>query len=220
MRKVVVNTFSISHQITLGEYKLYLNEIKRDFSFAYYKSQWPDSTMAAKETLEKYMTVVLYEKYPVVGISWFKVMNYCRWRTLKETSDSIRFVYRLPFYSEWVIAQNYLSSQKIKNDFNGNNSDWLISAYDESFYDLVADSKTSAYDYFYLPKAKDSKVLTRMRYMGDSFLQQNVTFTSKTYYYASEGVLDVSFRLVKELYDKTNKKSMAESMLTYYRILK
>ena len=162
-----VKSFNISSFITLGEYKQYLESVKKDSSYVYYQSQFPDTTFCSKNIYNKYITDKVYEKLPAIGVSWDNAMNYCRWRTLKENKkDSITFIYRLPFCSEWLAANYYLKQQKITHDFDDNYSDWTIVQRDESSYlkvvfdqtDFIPDIIT-----FSFHSKKDPAVLKRKR---------------------------------------------------------
>lgn len=200
-----LNDFSISEQITFKEYKKYLMDMKKDSGYAFYKRQLPDSNMCLKEAYKKYVNSKEFDNYPVLGISWESALNYCKWKTLKENKDSLLFYYRLPHQSEWFIANDYLTKQKIKNDFSKDYADWTLAAFDESAYDFEHDLNPD-YEYFALPN--EANVLKRKRIMGDSFKFQSNDALQDGYGYSFEGYAHVAFRLVKEIITpkmKTNK---------------
>ena len=197
MHKTTYNLkdFSISEQITFKEYKIYLVDMRKDSGQAFYKRQLPDSNMCLKEAYKKYINSKEFDNYPVLGISWESALNYCKWKTLKENKDSLLFYYRLPHQSEWFIANDYLTKQKIKNDFSKDYADWTLEAFDESAYDFEHDMNHE-YEYFALPN--EANVLKRKRIMGDSYKFQSNDALQDGYGYSFEGYAHVAFRLVKE----------------------
>lgn len=224
--KQAIKGFQISSFVTYREYKEYLNAIKKDSSEVYYQTQLPHKNIASTETWNKYIESDEYDGFPVLGISWDNAMNFCRWKTLRENKDSIRFVYRLPNCSEWLAAQHYLSENKIPNDMNKNYSDWLLNVKDESAYDFTEkDKNVFPFDYVYWHRKNDSPVLKRKWAIGDSYLyQQNKLVNYYAFsYYANEGYRQISFRYVKEMVTEPdmmhpNKKSLPISLLEYWGI--
>jgi len=187
-----LDPFEISSFVTYREYKVYLNQIKKDSSVAFYQSQLPDSSIALPDIYKQYVESAEYDDYPVMGISWESAMNYCRWMTLKANKDSITTVYRLPLNSEWLGAYDYLKNGSIKNDFNNDYSDWLINEMDESYYGLK-------YDYFYSHKKTDPPVLKRKIVIGNSYLFSMDRLLPYYWFghYANHGYRQVGFRYVK-----------------------
>lgn len=222
-----VRAFEISSFITYKEYKLYLESIKKDSSMSFYKKQLPDLGILFKKEYQHYLTSTLYDEYPVVGISWESAMFFFKWKTLKDNKkDSITFVYRLPNCSEWIAANYYLKSYKIANDLNQNFSDWTINTFDESSYDFSEKDKYFAYDDLYFTRdKKESRVLTRKRVIGNSYLHQHENIYLFFYNYSAEGKRDLGFRYIKDYLDDSNYKEiigekLAKSILRQWGIIK
>ena len=187
-----INSFEISDFITYREYKRYLNSVKVDSSNLFYNSQFPDSSIAIdKSVYKEYVTDKIYDKYPVLGISWENAMNYCKWKTLKDNKKgSIKFIYLLPHHSEWIAALLYFKKEGITNDLDDKYSDWLLNNYDESYnFDWAMD-----FDYVYFHKETDPMVLKRKSVVGNSYLYY---ILNRRYGYSTIGYRQTSFRLVK-----------------------
>lgn len=200
--RITIEKFEISSLVTLKEYKVYLEDIKQDSGYTYYKTQLPDTNIGTKEIHAHYISTKKYEAYPVVGISWENALNYCKWKTIKENPGSIRYIYRLPKASEWIAALEYLKNQQIAHDLNHDYSDWLLVIRDESskeFKSFHSDNKTWHYDFVYLHKMKDPPALKRKIVIGNSFLYQGERILHHNYsYYANQGYRQIGFRLVKD----------------------
>lgn len=223
-KKDTIKVFEISDFITYKEYKEYLTSVKKDSSISFYKSQFPDTNITIKkEVYEKYINSSEYDDYPVLGISWDNAMNYCKWKTLKENKDSIRFIYRLPDCSQWLSSLDYLTKQKIKNDFNQNYSDWLLNTKDESlsFYSSGR-NKEFPFDYIYLSREKDVPALKRKLVIGDSYLYQEerlINYANYSYY-SFEGYRQIAFRIVKENIDTPEKVKSNYYLFKYWGLKK
>ena len=204
--KMELPAFELSAQITFKEYKKYLNSVKTDSSEKFYLSQFPDSSILPSEDYKKYITNPDYEKYPVAGISWNNALNYCRWKTISESkNDSISCIYRLPVYSEWLCAYDFLNKSKIKNDLSKNYSDWTLSAYEEAAYDFTSDSvRYFSYDFVFADILDNrQRVMIRKRFIGDSyFFQKENLIDGYGYGYADTGYKYAAFRMVKARLDK------------------
>jgi hypothetical protein len=219
-----VQVFEISDFITYKEYKEYLASMKKDSSISFYKNQFPDTNIAfKKEVYVEYMNSSEYDNYPVLGISWDNAMNYCKWKTLKENKDSIRFIYRLPDCSQWLSSLDYLTKQKIKNDFNQNYSDWLMDSKDESSYNFQDDfHRTFQFNYVYFHKKTDPPALKRKFVIGDSYLYQKEKLVDyyDFSYYSYEGYRQIAFRIVKEYRQFFRDYHNKYGILKYWDIIK
>lgn len=202
-----VNSFEISSLVTFKEYKEYLKEIKKDSTEEFYYKQLPDSSISPLNVWNEYITSKEYDRYPVLGLSWESAMNYCKWKTLKETvNDSLSFFYSLPYLSEWLAAKYYLDLKNVKHDFSKNYSDWLIVAFDESFYNYMRENFT--YDYLYNYLKSDPRALKRKRIIGNSYLFNGLK--QKHYGYADKGYRYVGFRYVKRIFTTKYKQDVIE----------
>jgi hypothetical protein len=213
-----VHSFTISHFITYKEYKNYLKDIKRDSSFQFYISQRPDSGIAPKvEIYSKYVNSNLFDKEPVVGISWESAMNYCKWKTLKEnTPGNIKFVYRIPNCKEWIAAYHHFSQKKKSHDMNSVFADWLLDPQYENWH-LNFYSKYGV-NFFHTKNAP----LTWRRKMsiGNSYVfsEPSLLFY-KFWYFANRGHRHLSFRIVKE-YIPQDKSAFNNPLLKYWNLVK
>jgi|GEM_PF-1051880 len=193
--RLEVDSFEVSRQITLGEFKEYIIAIQKDSSAAFCKSQMPDSTITSIEKYKAYLNNPYYNAYPAAGITWESAMNFCKWKTFKENNkDPIRFIYRLPKHSEWLAAYTYLTNHHIKNDFNQHFSDWTMQLYFEGGYS--SDSCFVYRDMSYYPIKTDHPSYHRMVALGNSFYFQSKLAFRKGYY-TFKGYRHIAFRIVK-----------------------
>jgi len=204
-----MDAFQISSLITFGEYKEYLEVIKRDSSSKFYFSQIPDSGMCLPENYKEYVSGDKYDNFPVMGVRWDAAMNYCRWKTMQNNKDSIKYIYRLPSESEWLTAYNYLSESSVKHDLSQNYSDWLLNAFDEdspNFMNTTNSNHWNSFDYIYLAKNNEPHILHRKCVIGDSYLfkMENLADYSDIPYYSYQGYRQIGFRVLKEMVDKVN----------------
>ncbi|HTA26636.1 MAG TPA: SUMF1/EgtB/PvdO family nonheme iron enzyme [Bacteroidia bacterium] len=198
--KLDMEAFEISTQITFGQYKEYLKDIKKDSSHKFYLSQLPDTSMCLPETYKEYVSGNSYDDFPVVGITWEAAMNYCRWITASNNKGAIAFICRLPSESEWLDTYNYLQAASIKNDLSQNYSDWLLNAHDEDWWDL---EHSFSFDYIYMASKKEPNVLKRKSVIGDSYLfkMENLADYVEIYGYQDHGYRQIGFRVIKEPID-------------------
>lgn len=192
---LTVDEFVITKQVTLGEYRKYLEAVKRDSSEAYYESQLPDSTMCAPSAYKKYIRSHKYDGFPVCSVTWLSAMNYCRWKAKQDQlPDSM--MYNLPNLEQWLAAYRYLNAQQTVHDLNRDYSDWLQDAFDESAYEFLQDMHLS---YAYDEWPNDPPVMRRKRFIGNSFHHQHDRlggFMSE-YGYSFHGYAYIGFRMVK-----------------------
>jgi hypothetical protein len=198
---VAVDSFQISSFVTFGEYKTYLDQIKKDSSLAFYQSQLPDSDMCAHDAYVKYVNSSDYDNYAVSGISWDNAMNFCKWKTIRENQkDSFNIIYRLPTIPEWLSAYRYLKEQQIANDFNQDYSDWTLTTvgeFDYAFFDL---GETGYGNYIYWALPNESKDMKRKIVMGNSFHFSEPKFDNFMHlpFYEMNGYSYIGFRYLKE----------------------
>lgn len=195
---ITLDSFVISSQITLGQYQEYLVSVKRDSGEWYYKTQLPDTGMCSQKNYVEYLETDKYSDYPVCGVSWINAMNYCRWRTLKDSLPA-GWEYRLPYLEEWLAAYRYLESVQIVSDMNKNYADWLLSSQHEGIYYFELKNDFIIFSDYYHDDPNDPPVLRRKRIIGNSFHMQHThvgDFIGE-YGYSFMGYNWVSFRLIK-----------------------
>lgn len=198
--KISVNKFEISNQVTLKEYKVFLDEMKKDSGEVIYLTLLPDSSIAPKKIREEYFNSGKYDEYPVVGISWDNALRYCKWLTVKNNSDTLRIIYRLPNLYEYFSAYSHLQKSALPNDLNTLYADWLMDTKDES---VVAGDNSIPLSYYYFHQKTDANALKRKIVMGKSFHHSFQSFEEymKFSFYAQEGYAHIGFRIVT---DKSN----------------
>lgn len=211
--QMTLDSLNISRQITFAEYKVYLEAIKKDSSYPFYKSQLPDSNITTAKNYEAYITDKKYENFPVMGIRWEAAMNYCKWKTLSENKvDDIKFVYLLPKVSQWLDAFNYLETNKIPNDFDKNYADWTSNVYFEGAYGV----SSFPYDVIYYIRQNDKPRDKRKRVIGSSFLYANTTLLDDRSFYAFNGYRFIGFRIVKQYIKEDEREKKSYSSLFKY----
>ena len=203
--------FEMSTQILYHEYKVYLAEIKKDSSLAFYKKQLPDSSICLDPAdYQEYISDPKFDNSSVAGISWEAAINFCYWKTLKDNpNDKLDFFYRLPILSEWLMANEYFKKEENNWDWGLDFSDWLQHAFDESAMDFAHDLNM---DYIYDAKDDDPPVLKRKHYKGRNFVY-NHTFFYGHYGYSYRGYRNISFRLIKV--PNANNEKTRENLLKY-----
>jgi hypothetical protein len=191
----------ISDLITYEEYKKYLSATKKDSSASFYLSQFPDTNISIQRNVYlKYINSPVYNKFPVLGISWDNAMNYCKWKTLRDNDkDTITFIYRLPDCLEWLSAYNYLKIYYGRNDYNDKYSDWLLNSKIEASFRLGG-QQLFPYDIVYFHTHEEPLVYKRKFVIGNSFHYEKEKLIDyyEFSYYASQGYPQVAFRIIKE----------------------
>lgn len=220
-RRVTIPAFEIGELVTLGEYKEYLECVRRDSSEAFYQSQLPDSAIGTPARRKEYLSDKRYEKLPAVGVSWDNAMHYCRWKTLRENPDSIVFIYRLPGALEWLSARSHLDAIGARHDFDGNYSDWTLDPKDESAIDFY--NGGFSFSYFYLHEPNDPSAMKRKIVMGSSYLFTRNDDPRRAYaYYADKGYRNIGFRCVKDRVSTSpivwEQETVANQLIKYWNL--
>lgn len=193
------NAFKISEFITLAEYKEFLKDMKRDSSAVFYEKQLPNIKTTTLEKIQEYLTEEKYENYPVVGISWYSAMEFCKWKTVKENPDTLQFIYRLPSTFEWLVAFTYFNENNIENDFNQKYADWLLNSAGNPLYLDLKFWKNDNLNLYKLKQGtKFNRILSNKLVIGNSFVKKNKHIIDFNTYYASEGFKHIAFRVIKE----------------------
>lgn len=195
-----MGAFEMSEQITLGAYKLYLEDIKKDSSKAFYISQLPDSSIASPAQYSNYLESQKYDQLPVSGISWNNAMNYARWLSYREMKGGkLHHLYRLPEGSEWLVARHYLDSIGQKHDLGTSLSDWGIENYYEGMsYPFSCCNCVGEECSLFFSKPNDGRAWKRRVVFGSSFWKSRRNFILNDWEFADLGRVDIGFRLVKE----------------------
>ncbi len=195
-RTVAVEHFEISKQVTLREYKVFLEAMRLDSGEACYGRLLPDSTIGTATQRAQYLTQKKFEKFPVVGVSWINAMRYCAWRSLQENDPAnMAYYYRLPTKAEWLAANSTLG-QKKGSDFNKDCADWLVDSYFDPQYSFAHDLNP---DIRYDPPENDGPNSKRKLYVGNSwrihFQDPNSYMT--LFEFKTKGLPFLGFRCVK-----------------------
>lgn len=195
--KISVNKFEISKQVTLKEYKIFLEEMKKDSGDVIYQSLLPDTSIAPKKVRDEYFNSGKYDDFAVVGISWDNALRYCKWLTVKNNPDTLQTICRLPNLYEYFSAYSHLQKSAIPNDLNTLYADWLMDTKDES---VAADDNSIPLSYYYFHQKSDPNALKRKVVIGKSFhhsfqsFEENMKFS----FYAQEGYAYIGFRIVTD----------------------
>lgn len=191
-----VEAFAISNFITYQEYKIYLQAIQKDSSPAFVLSQQPDSNIAPSAAIyAQYVHSNLYDKEPVVGISWDAAMNYCKWKTLQDNpTDSLTFIYRIPHCKEWVAAYHYYNKNQLPHDMNQHFADWLLEAYYANWSSYFSELSPV----IFLHQEGDHSAWRRKLTIGNSYryTEPRLLFY-KFWFFANTGHRHLGFRIVK-----------------------
>ena len=107
--KVAVGDYSIGkYEVTNEEYVIFLNEYGNDYKIndpnkgqkLIYENKWGIAFHSQGDIATAYYEAQKgYEKYPVVGVTWYGAVAYCEWLS-KKTGKK----YRLPTEAEWEYA--------------------------------------------------------------------------------------------------------------------
>ena len=113
------NTYIQVHEITLGDWNLYLNDIvsRTEANSPLYQENLPnDGICKVAYKTDNYLTNPELQNYPVVGITYNQARWYCSWRTDYENSNKKKsnagtYIYSLPTETDY---QNIYDVQKVK----------------------------------------------------------------------------------------------------------
>jgi len=113
------NTYIQVHEITLGDWNLYLNDIvsRTEVNSPLYQDNLPnDGICKIAYKTDNYLSNPDLQNYPIVGITYNQARWYCSWRTdyenrNKKKSNTSIYIYSLPTETDY---QNIYDVQKIK----------------------------------------------------------------------------------------------------------
>ena len=106
------NTYIQVHEITLGDWNLYLNDIvsRTEANSPLYQENLPnvDICKVAYKT-DNYLNNPDLQNYPIVGITYNQARRYCSWRTdyenqNKKKSNTGTYIYSLPTETDYQYA--------------------------------------------------------------------------------------------------------------------
>jgi antitoxin component YwqK of YwqJK toxin-antitoxin module len=187
---VKVEPFSISDLITVGEFKTYLDAVKKDSTMAFYEAQLVSTARVSKELLNDILNDKNFQDIPMPGVSWFVAKNYCRWLTAKSKLNGLTIEYDLPFLSEMMAFQAVYSTQ-----CNYFLESWTLNSYAE-FYGTLPNS-----DFTYDALPNDPPAMKRKVIYGGSY-HMNYVPSGLSYQKLHYGFQDstsryVGFRIVR-----------------------
>ncbi|WP_107040313.1 SUMF1/EgtB/PvdO family nonheme iron enzyme [Brumimicrobium mesophilum] len=209
-KELLVTPFSISEFISVGEFKTYMEEIKRDSTLGFYETQLPKSITFSIELFNNILKNEALQNKPMPGVSWTVAQNYCNWLTEKSKLKGRSFEYDLPIVSE-LIAYYELYNPKTDQGLES----WTLNAYDESMFEL----SEMTVDYQYNAKTYDPPALKRKVIYGGSYHMEyspgskndfHLINAPYKYIYQDSSSRYVGFRVVRKSSDAI--KSMNDSL--------
>ena len=194
LKQVQVEPFSISALVTVGEFKRYLNAVKRDSSATFYKDQLPKSRSIDKKLIHDLFANPAFSNSPMPGVSWTVARNYCQWLNRQSNSEGSNYKYDLPLVTE-IIAYNVVYGEIDTNVLES----WTLNCFDESIYEISSNS-----NYLYDAKKTDPPALKRKIVFGGSFHMNYKPYDSTyyhrdyTYEYQDSSSRYIGFRVVRK----------------------
>lgn len=216
---ILQKRFEVSPLITLGEYKAFLIFLATAYDENKAISYLPDSSIClATEDYITYLTDTIYEKHPILGVSWENAMTYCIWKSRKDELGE-GFYYILPNYTEYyaIRKQDSLNPalKLIKEDY----SEWSVMSKDETilqFGDMWI-YNTDLFNYYYFAEPSDPPAIKRKVIFGNNFhFKRRNIFLNNFSSYQYKGYHYVSFRLVKKEIDDAYEQGINDSMIKRY----
>ncbi len=143
-RKAFVSAFYMGkYEVTNEEYVIFLNDYGIDFKIGepnkgqklIDENKWGIAFRSKGDVATAYYEVQKgYEKYPVVGVTWYGAVAYCEWLSKKTGKN-----YRLPTETEWEFAarDGYKSRRNRNYIYSGSNK-----IEDVAWYAANSSSKT------------------------------------------------------------------------------
>lgn len=196
------SSFQTSQLITLHQYKQFLAFLKTEYDDKKSNQYLPDSSITSNlEDYNKYLQDTIYEKYPVLGLSWENAMAYCIWKSREDQLEDENLYYRLPNFTEYAAIRKYDSIHPNENLVKDDYSEWSIVSEDESFYSFSQASTislSSLLNYVYFAESEDHPSMKRKNIFGNNFhFKRNNLFFNEWYsMYQDKGYRFVGFRLI------------------------
>ena len=169
--EISMDEIKISELITLKEYKKFLYDVKDTSTEEGYTKLLPVASCFTKELYDRYLNTGEFDDYPVVAVTWYAAMQYCKWKTLLENEPgSLNIMYRLPTQLEWEASSHFFNQLDAPHDFGKYFSDWIYNPYIEVDYVSGPDEGVYQLDQKYnLP---DNTGKNHRRIMGTSYHSQ------------------------------------------------
>ena len=197
------NAFEVTQLITIGEYKEFLTFLAQEYDENKAISYFPDSSICfAVVDYTTYLSDTIYEKYPVLGVSWENAMSYCIWRSRKDDLMQQGFYYQLPDFTEYAAIRKKDSLSPELNLIREDYSEWSMNSKDEPSLGFTVTRKFKLYylSYIYLGEKEDPLALKRKEILGNNFhfKRKNLFINDFRSYYQNKGYHYVGFRLIKK----------------------
>ncbi|MCH2233561.1 MAG: hypothetical protein MK078_04850 [Crocinitomicaceae bacterium] len=189
--EIEVESFEISEQVKVYQYKYYLRSIREDSSLAFYKSQLPDSAAIFPISVNDYLTDYSYRNLPISGVNWQQALNFSKWLNHVETHGEFDSYYLLPTINEWTAA-----SIKFPEEFNSHYKDWTINTYDESTFDLLENPGLYIYKALEHDPPSMKRKIIATKYLPE-VQTQNSLGKNYRYEYMDSSNFQIGFRLVR-----------------------
>ena len=214
------NAFDAAQLITLGEYKEFLTFLAQEYDENKAISYFPDSSICFDVAdYTAYKTDTIYEKYPVLGVSWENAMSYCIWRSRKDDIVQQGYYYRLPNYTEYAAIRKMDSLHPEYKLICKDYSEWSIVSKDETtfYFAKSSESKLDFLNYHFFAENTDPLALKRKVIFGNNFhfKRKNVYFNNFSKY-QNKGYHYVGFRLIKKEIPNETDSSIYSNILRLY----
>lgn len=208
--------FAVSQLITLKEYKEFLTFLVQEYDESKANNYLPDSSICrAEEDYIAYLTDTIYEKYPVLGVSWENAMSYCIWCSRVDEIIQEGSYYRLPNYTEYAAIRKKDSLHPELNLISEDYSEWSIVTQDESIF--VFSQTIENLNFVYFPEDKHPQADKRKVILGNNFhFKRNNVYLNNFSKYQNIGYHYVGFRLLKTEIPPEEKSTIHTSLLKLY----
>lgn len=195
-------SFEVTQFITLGAYKEFLTFLAQAYDENKAIPYSPDSSIClAFEDYTAYLTDTIYEKYPVLGVSWENAMSYCIWRSRQDGIVQQGFYYQLPNFTEYAAIRKMDSLKSELNLIHEDYSEWSMVSKDETLLEFAVRRKIniSFLNYIYLGEEKDQPAMKRKEILGNNFhfKRKNVFINDFLSFHQFKGYHYVGFRMIK-----------------------
>ncbi|HLW39524.1 MAG TPA: SUMF1/EgtB/PvdO family nonheme iron enzyme [Brumimicrobium sp.] len=193
-----VPAFAISNLITVKEFKIYLEDVRKDSTEAFYKNQLPKSTTITKEVVEIILSDSALQNKPMPGVSWSVARNYCHWLNQKSSSTKLGFEYDLPLLTELIAFNNLYHTLE-----NSELESWTLNSYNENLIEGILNSVNFQYNAI----ATDPPAMKRKIIYGGSYhmsYNNNNTHGLFPHEYQDSSSRYVGFRIVKRFKNLTS----------------